>query len=579
MIFKNTTMPLLPQGYRVVKPGRFVHLVKPKIVSAKPKKKEVPSSKLNINDSLLQKAKNDNPGLDEFLKRYPDAKPIFSQFMSRGEKLKIIKRLEATLPSDQQGMVSYVKDVVNNFPLTFPVISKDALMAQLSPSEQKVVEDTGVIGFLNGASSSGRSLQQSLDQLTSVLQQFLGSRSIERIQEAVQDGAASPLQADQLESLKVESPESEYQSIESIPAVRAPVTDVVPYDSSNDHPVIGALKFGDPFAKDARDLSDRLSQMDLSSSEDKTRYTFPKYFDPPLRTENSESVRHPELSPSALDVVEAGERLDHELREQVKVDAADRLDRELREQVHDEADAVERREARVRFDEPMVRRASPHAEPGSLVPLSEAIARELPRSSPGGPQEHFLERMRQEDPGGVELARMEGEVHRIVIDMADLVPEADLSGGVDDIIQRLMGVDIPSKVRELNAETASVETEPRAPKFDAPPSTAPPSSVTAAAPASERVIERLRPTYDRVIVDMQRLPDDLAKQNGNIRFKRTYLADVLTMLTAPQEVEALTLAELEDLSKFNKKLVVPKGELNRKKNVQARLDEAISSKK
>lgn len=556
-------MPLLPQGYRVVKPGRNVHLVKPKIVSAKIRKREVPSSKLNINDSLLQKAKTDNPGLDEFLKRYPDAKPIFSQFMSRGEKLKIIKRLEATLPSDQQGMVSYVKDVVNNFPLTFPVISKDALMAQLSPSEQKVVEDTGVIGFLNGASSSGRSLQQSLDQLTSVLQQFLGSRSIDRIQEAVQDGASSPLQADQLESLKVETPESEYQSVEPIPAVRAPVTDVVPYDSSNDHPVIGALKFGDPFAKDARDLSDRLSQMDLSSSEDKTRYTFPKYFDPPLRTETSESVRPPELSPSARDVVEAGERLDHELREQVKVDA----------------DAVERREERVRFDEPMVRRASPHAEPGSLVPLSEAIARELPRSSPGGPQEHFLERMRQEDPGGVERARMEGEVPRIVIDMADLVPEADLSGGVDDIIQRLMGIDIPSMARELNAETESVETEPRAPKFDAPPSTAPPSSVTAAAPASERVIERLRPTYDRVIVDMQRLPDDLAKQNGNIRFKRTYLADVLTMLTAPQGVEALTLAELEDLSKFNKKLVVPKGELNRKKNVQARLDEAISSKK
>ena len=163
-------MPTIPNGYRQVSSGRLV-LLKPNynrpLVNAKDFSKI--KKRYNVNDTLLQKAISDNPSIELFLKRYPDAAPVFSQFVPRPQKLKIISQLEGVIPSDEASNIEFLKRVVDTFPMSFPVISAESMMAQLTPSEADLIKSQGVIGLLNASSAGGSSLEEAIRELTQTL--------------------------------------------------------------------------------------------------------------------------------------------------------------------------------------------------------------------------------------------------------------------------------------------------------------------------------------------------------------------------------------------------------------------------
>lgn len=185
-------MPTIPNGYRQVASGRLVFL-RPNynrpLVNAKDFSKI--KKRYNVNDTLLQKAISDNPSIELFLKRYPDAAPVFSQFVPRPQKLKIISQLESVVPSDEASNIEFLKRAVDTFPMSFPVISAESMMSQLTPSEADLFKSQGVIGLLNSASAGGSSLEEAIRELTQTLRERgVPPDSISSISDAVSSSSS-----------------------------------------------------------------------------------------------------------------------------------------------------------------------------------------------------------------------------------------------------------------------------------------------------------------------------------------------------------------------------------------------------
>lgn len=186
-------MPTIPNGYRQVASGRLV-LLKPNynrpLVNAKDFSKI--KKRYNVNDTLLQKAISDNPSIELFLKRYPDAAPVFSQFVPRPQKMKIISQLEGVIPSDEASNIEFLKRVVDTFPMSFPVISAESMMAQLTPSEADLIKNQGVIGLLNASSAGGSSLEEAIRELTQTLRsRGVPPDAVNHISDAVSNSVSS----------------------------------------------------------------------------------------------------------------------------------------------------------------------------------------------------------------------------------------------------------------------------------------------------------------------------------------------------------------------------------------------------